>query len=417
MIQDIEKPSLRVPPLSFATVLLFCIILTTPALVKIGTEMVILTTAIWLYVFFTRYNTIRNGAKKLILLSLCYLLIIIFYKLCGVSTASWEYAAGYAGWIVAEIIGIYLASNASERQNQKLFWVIAISEVANVTYIAVAGTRSIRTAGQIAGVEMTTAMFSTAFMLFSGVLLILLLHTKRTILKSVAFFSIIAVLYVNFSVLQRGINAILTLAMFALIVLFNTKRSRRAYGICFLMGFIILCAYLSGLYIPALQWVESIIPSERIASRIHSINLLLQTNDYIYAGTSVRTRGILINNTWTTFTSSAGNILLGVGDHRSSNAIIGNHNELIDSLARYGVLISLLLYRLVRRQALFLKSLFSATKNNSVYHQAMVVFITYLARNIMGNAFSTAVGIVMFVFLPCVIKLINHENKVNYQKK
>jgi hypothetical protein len=104
---------------------------------------------------------------------------------------------------------------------------------------------------------------------------------------------------------------------------------------------------------------------------------------------------------------------VGVGDHRASNFVVGNHNELIDTLARYGVLFSLILYGIIRGQHTFLKSIFDSTKNNRIYHQTMVVFGVYLLRNIAGNAFSTAVGIVMFIFLPCVIRLIAYGSDID----
>lgn len=413
MTQNVENRNIRIPQLSFAILLLFCVILITPALVGIGTEMVILTSVFWMFVFISRYKTISTSSSNLILLSILYLLVVLIYKLLRVSTAGWEYAAGYVGWIIAEVIGIYLVSNASKLQARKLFWVITFAEVANVVYIAITGTRSIRGLGQEAGVELATAMFSTSFMLFSGVMLILLLHTKRRAMRVISIISIAVVLYANFNVLQRGTNAILTLIMFALIIMFNAKRSWKAYIISFLIMVLILWAYYSGYYMAVLEWIEGRITSQRIASRIHSINLYLQTKDYIYAGTSIRTRGILLNNTWTTFTSSFWNILVGVGDHRASNFVVGNHNELIDTLARYGVLFSLILYGIIRGQHTFLKSIFDSTKNNRIYHQTMVVFGVYLLRNIAGNAFSTAVGIVMFIFLPCVIRLIAYGSDID----
>lgn len=415
MTQNLENRNLRVPQLSFTILLLFCVILITPALVEIGTEMVMVTCAIWMFVFISRYRTLNNSSVYLILLSILYLLIVIAYKILEISTAGWEYAAGYAGWIVAEVIGVFLISNASDSQTRKLFWVITLAEVANVVYIVVVGTQSIRGAGQEAGVELATAMFSTSFMLFSGTMLILLLHTKKRALRVASIISIALVVYANFNVLQRGINAILTLIMFALIIMFNVRRSRKAYVISFLIILVILWIYYSGNYMTALQWIESRITSQRIASRIHSINLYLQTKDYIYAGTSIRTRGMLLNNTWTTFTSSFWNILVGVGDHRNSNLVIGNHNELIDTLARYGVLFSLVLYGLIWKQRMFFKNLFVSTKNNRAYHQTMVIFVVYLLRSIAGNAFSTAVGIVMFIFIPSVIRLIAYENEEKTQ--
>lgn len=407
---EILNRGLRVTPMAMLALIAFSIVLPTPSLVSIGTEMVCATLLIWMLFFVNRFWTISNQSKNLIYLSILYMLIIILYKITGTSTAGWEYMAGYLGWLVSEVIGIYFYYNATYSQRKRILFVIATTEIVNVIYIAVVGTRVMQNESEM-GVTMTTAMFSTTFMLFSGILLILFLHTKQVLSKFIYFFAILLTIYVNFKVLQRGTNAILTVVMFVLIFLFNAKRSRRSYVIVFMSIILILTIYFTGAYVEILQIIENACGSDRLASRIHSINIFLQTGDYIYAGTSIRTRGMLLNNTWTTFTSSLWNILFGVGDHRATNEIIGNHSEIIDSLARYGIFVTGILIVLLKQQVKFIRKCFSETNNNRIYNQTIIVFIIYIIRNIIGDAFSTAVGILMFIFLPTMISLIEYEEQ------
>ncbi len=399
----------RIGQLSLIVICAFCVILSSPFFSSIGTETVLVTMISCVLMFYYRYKTISASSRILILLNLLFFAIIVAYKLLGISSAGWVYAAGYMGWMFATILGCYLVNNISYKQLKVLFGIIYLACVAYCSYIAIMGNRIMQQGSEL-GVELTTAMYSTAFMLFSGSCLILFLNIRKRSTRVLAAVGFIVATYANFAVLQRGANAIFSLVLYILIILFNSKRSRAAYGLVFAVIMILLIVFQTGLYTDVLDFIVRIAPSERIASRINSLNIFLQTGDYIYAGTSVRTRGILLNRTWTTFTDSFSSIMVGIGDHRSYIGPIGNHNEIVDMLARYGIVFSMPLYFILFKQHNMYKELINGYKKNKVYHQATSVFLIYLARNIIGNAFSTAVAIQMFIFLPIIIILIETQN-------
>ena len=409
--------SRTVGQISLFFICVFCVVLTSPFFSAVGTETVLITLLSCSLLFYNGYNAISSASKGLVFLNLLFLTIMIVYKILGVSSADWVYPAGYMGWMFTSILGCYLVKNANYTQLKILFGTIYIACVGYCAYISVIGNRVMQDDVEL-GVELATAMYSSAFMLFSGSCLILFLNVKEIPFKILAMIGIMIPAYANFAVLQRGTNAIFSIVLYALILLFNGKRSRFVYVFFFFLLIVLLVIFQTGLYVYILDGLINVISSERIASRIDSLNVFLQTGDYVYAGTSVRTRSILLVKTWTTFTNSFPDIMFGVGDHRNYTGPIGNHNELIDMLARYGIVFSAPLFVILFKQYAWFKELFYEYKSNKVYFQAIAVFVIYIARNIIGSALTSAVSIQMFLFLPIVVIMVkNQELFIINQKK
>ena len=409
-----------IPIVFFAVLLLYCTVLLTYKLTFIGTETVLLSTLIWSVVFIKRFKTISVNSRQILFLSFLFFAIIITYKLVGISTCGWEIVAGYAGWLMSCIFGIYSVAYSSYKQTKRLLACILIVVLLNALYFIYSARGAKQIGFEFGAVVVTSALFSTMFMLFSGVLLVLLLNSKNWSIKILSVAVIAVVLYLNFVVLQRGTNVILTVLMFGLILVSASKINKIAYLSVLVIGVLMFLSVENGFYVDLLQWVEKEAAfSPRVASRIHSILLYVKTGDYVYAGTSLKSRMILLTHSWDTFKSSYQNMLFGAGDHRtpgililrSSNILIGNHFELIDMLARYGILFSAILYILLINHMKFIKECFANSNSyRTLYHQSLILYLIYILRNIWGDALASSTGIIMFIMLPCAIKLIVLEN-------
>ena len=219
MLIESNKDS-RIGSFSFLLILAFCTILLSPYLTSIGTETVIATLFVLFIFFINRFDTVSQLTRNLIGLYALYLGEMIVYKLFGVSSADWMYPAGYMGWMFASVLGMFLVNNINYIQLKQLALVIWGASTGYCAYIAVIGTKVMHGDNEL-GVEMTTAIFSTTFMLFSGCCLIVALNCKTKMLKILGGIGIVISAYSNFVVLQRGTNAILSVAMYFLIILFN----------------------------------------------------------------------------------------------------------------------------------------------------------------------------------------------------
>ena len=103
-------------------------------------------------------------------------------------------------------------------------------------------------------------------------------------------------------------------------------------------------------------------------------------------------------------------IIFGVGDHRNGQ-IIGNHNELIDMLARYGIIGALIVYKIfywiisnIKKNCGF--------NNHKLFIQSLLIFVAFFFRNIFGSSLSSMICVLVTIMLPIICEDIGRENDV-----
>ena len=127
----------------------------------------------------------------------------------------------------------------------------------------------------------------------------------------------------------------------------------------------------------------------------------ISQKDFALAGGSVSGRAQLMELSWNTWLSSWRAFLLGVGDHRTGH-IIGNHSDLIDTLARFGIVGGIIFSKLSIAQFTFLRLL--DDKQSSYKTQCMIVFLLYIVRGFFGNILTPAIAVQVFLFLPLLFE-------------
>lgn len=381
-----------------------------PSLIGYNTEASLVVGTLWGLIFVPLFSKLSKSEQQVLILMALFVGLVVFYKIIGVSTSSFGAMIGYFGWLVAVAIGIFIRNLFSLERQISVLWAIYIIFAISVLLILVLGKQMDLSLESTIS-ELGTASFSTSCMLLSGVFFIYVLN-GNSFAKKVMFLILIAIIsYVNIIILQRGTNVILTFALLGLIFLFNTEKKNIPIILIVIGSIVLLVIYYTGAYVDLIKWVIKISPSERVANRFKSILVLVQTRDYITAGTSIRTRGMLLKVSWDAFTNSFWSVLFGVGDHRIDNSQIGNHFEILDTFARYGIFGGIILIEILKSQRRILLRLFDNNFSKKMYSQCMVVFAIYVFRNIFGADLSIHVGIVLFIALPTIIKIIQFENK------
>ncbi len=241
--------------------------------------------------------------------------------------------------------------------------------------------------------------YSTTSMLFGGAMLILFFFTQK---RSVKIFSLVLVLasfYFVIFISRRGIAFFLSLLMIILILINRNPKGRKIIPYIFLISLSILIIAFESSIVTMISSLADLFPP-RLAARIRSVMVFLMTNSASEAGGSFDARLELTMRSVNTFLSSPLSFLFGVGDHRSNNLIIGNHSLWIDSLARYGILGSSLLFYTIYKMINATRRAFE--KDGFFYREITVLFLLFVIRGFLGTVIEPSIGAVLFVVIPLI---------------
>lgn len=395
----------------WASLLMIAVIL-IPDLNTIGTEAILCVTMMWLPGILNHKIKLSRQLRDVILCLFIYLIVIIIYKAIGISTAWWDIAAGYYGCFCCAVISIYSLKLLSRKQLSILKWAIYIVFMVGMIYVYQKGINALATMNVEEAISQESAAYGSAVMIFLGISLIGLLSEDTVKKKCLYGLGFIISLMVTVIIMQRGTNVIMSLFLILAILIFKYVKGIKIKRILILSAVVIGFFYISGLYSVLFEFIIESIPSERLATRVQAIYFFLQTGDALEAGSSMTSRSELMLRSINTFLDSIRAFLIGVGDHRQIGGPIGNHAELLDTFARYGIFLSLFLY------AYFIKLIkwwYNIIPESScLRYQVCSILGIYIARNIWGFAMTSALSILLFLYLPLVVSSLikNKREKI-----
>ena len=393
----------------YASLLMISVVL-VPDLNEIATEVLICVTALWLPGILQNKIKLSKQLCEVLMCLILYLIIIIIYKSLVISTAWWDIAAGYYGSVCCAVISIYSLKLLSERQLRYMQWGIYGVFMVGMIYVYKKGVTALATMNLEEAISQEAASYGSAVMIFTGITFIAFLSSRSFLLKILYGLGVILSLCVTIVIMQRGTNVIMSLLMLLMILVFNYVKGIKVKRILIflLVGTVIL--YITGVYSVLLEFLIDTIPSERLATRVQAIYFFLQTGDALDAGSSMSSRSELMLRSFNTFTDSIGNFLFGVGDHRKLGGPVGNHAELLDTFARYGIFLSipLIVYfnKLIKWWAIVIP------QSSVSRYQVSCVIAIYIARNIWGFAITSAISVLLFLYLPLIVSSLLKSNKV-----
>ena len=137
---------------------------------------------------------------------------------------------------------------------------------------------------------------------------------------------------------------------------------------------------------------------------------LLQSGSMEATGGSLAFRYNLILTSLGTFTSSLGAFVLGVGDHRvsvhSADLLIGNHSQLLDTFARYGVVGGACFVWLLAHLKKGMCRISRLPAGTLLRTQMLVLFVFFLLRTLLGTTLIGSVAAQLFVTIPLTVSLL-----------
>ena len=381
-----------------------------PDLNFIVTEILLLVTLIWISSILMYFPRIDKISRKMLFCCFLFFLIVLFYKISGVSAAPWDFAAGYYGWLIAIMVCVVSIQIFPAKQLKFLEIAILAIVLCGIIYVTIKGNRNMQIMDLEDAISQESAAYGSTIVLFSGICFIAFLQYKKLTYKILYLAAFLIAVYMNFMVMQRGTNVIFTVLMVFLIFIYRKKQHKRVRAILFISFGLLLLVYSTGIYSVVLDYLVENSPSERVADRFHAINIFLQTGDYVQAGSSLYSRTDLTLTSLHTWQRDASSLIFGIGDTRNEN-IIGSHSEIIDTLARYGIIgFFVLLVALFSQFRFFSKML---PKDNPLRAQVLIIFFIFVLRNIIGNTMISSVSILLFLYMPIVCYfLIKQENTI-----
>jgi hypothetical protein len=260
------------------------------------------------------------------------------------------------------------------------------------------------------GSSVISTSFSTTSLIVLSVSLFVLLNSKSPIIRILSAGIVIISFYFIVFCGQRGSVVILMLFSVAFIIYerfyHKSGRNNASRLIALVGGFLIIAIFGDEL----LTFLIRLSPSERLTERFLDLQ---NTYDNGVSDDSFSGRLSLEIMSIQTWLSDVVSFFFGIGDHRNEmntglsgfvSTGIGGHSELIDSLARYGIVglgIIVYLYKYIWK---FTLSLFEDTKQKN---QVRAILILSVLISLTKGLFFPEIGISLFLLLPLSSVLLN----------
>ena len=414
MVESEEKQRLGWAPLIAVTIVI--IMLEIPYIPKLlggNPALIPFMLLFWAGTFFRRISIKRRNLA----FSICvivYFSVSFLYKIVGISTAGiGNYINPIAYFFCFSVMNKSI-DNMSRTQKLFLFWTIILTVCFTMASNWILYNRYGNVYFRISQYVDTltnnvNTQYTVAVMLLSGISLICFLHTRNNKLLWIVIF-IITNLF-NFFVTQRGIVLLLSVAMFALIIVFNRKRQSASMVLLLVVGIFLILAIF---YFDAMiEIVGRFIHSDRLMMRLYQISRALSAGDINEGGGSLSARFRLYMQSIETWLRSTSNFLFGVGDHKATNTVIGNHSQLTDLLGQYGLFVALATYYAVYRTLKEALRKLRLEKRSPIYFQVVIVYLIFAVRGVLGYVLFGTIGVQLFLMLPIAISLLKDEGVIS----
>ncbi len=315
------------------------------------------------------------------------------YLLLGFSDDGFRYVGQTAIFSIGALSSLAVFHYFHTPERNRLFAGIAVIFFLYLIAMSFIGKAALQDNDTQLANHLTGAPYCNAIMVFAGICFSLGLQSGKRIVK-LAFFAGSLLCFAAITViLQRAINAILCLFML-LALWIMSYRYRRIILIFLLM--IILMVFLTGAVPAMIKGAAALVPGDRLANRLNSIADLLTTGNMSALSSSILKRFAFLQNSINTWLSDTTTFIIGYGSHEKNYSVISGHSDLLDTLAKYGLVGGILLFDILRRSVIVI--LRRQTRQQKLYTGTIILFV--LLWGVLGALFRAYTSVVFFVALP-----------------
>lgn len=396
--------------LSIYILALIIVIVNVPVLSRVVSGGGILVLML-LFVLLNIYKYTRNKRiyVNAIIITLAYIALEIAYEFLGKSHLSLVYYY-YTISFLFFAFAVSPTLSKMDRHEQNILLTAAMGSLLyamfdNLRLRLQYGTRYIGLGDIVTGTNAISTQYFSAIVLIAGVMLTESLFSKKHRILSLLMF--IATVLFEVFVGQRTIAILLLAIMIVFQLLVLQKRSLGAYVLTVIIILAVVLVVVNAE--SALLWISGVLNNERISNRISQLLYVIRVREIQGAGGSLEVRFNLIMNSIRTFLKSPGAFLVGVGDNRNTNLIIGHHSQWVDQTAKYGVIGSLLLFASLKSCFRALRSTMSL-EDMSLKKHFMIFEIYFIVRGLLGYVMYPYFGIALFVVIPIILMRLDNIN-------
>lgn len=254
--------------------------------------------------------------------------------------------------------------------------------------------------------------FSTAVLLAMGTAFLVFRNARaRWVARAALLFVLFAAFFLVF-VMQRGTAFFLAMVLIAGLVYCEIMdRLSPSHRVILLLGGIGLFVWMAagGLSI-LLGNLLDVLDVPRLRDKVEAVMRFADSVDMEYAGGSLGRRFELTMNSVKTFLQPGLPFLIGVGDHRETNWIIGNHSELIDTFARYGILGGGVFLWSLSREFKGVISISGLPRHVMLRRQLDFILLLFIVITLVGDFLESFTGTQLFVTLPLAMHLLHEQS-------
>jgi hypothetical protein len=416
---------------NFLITIIYLTLVTTPYLYKNqSNSFTIILLVIWFFsysliILIKGYNPLKRSVFRLLLFWLAW---IILLKLFGYSTSQLGYyKETVLFFFPIFILDLYLKVINNKKYLKSLFVVLFILLLVNIfdnIFLLLDNEiYSLQSNSVFRNTNAGGTVFSSTALFAGLVSVIILLKSKKINNKIINFIFLMTCL---FYIYLSGRTTAVLLVVIGIIAMISQKTirllKRNSLLIFILLFLFVIFLYL---YLPSiLIYFGENINNNRIASRLTATGQMLM-NGVIDIDSEFFTRILLAIKSLETFTLNIINFLFGAGYHMVDTTdgininymIIGQHSEIFDFLASYGIFGLFIMFKLFK--SFFFDFLF-VFKFHNLINQIKVVLIVFIFYSILNRSFNPQLGLILFLFLPTVLYVNfdnNYKNNFKIEKK
>lgn len=360
--------------------------------------------------------------SRIVFFVFLYFFICILYKFFGVSSVAPGALVIHLFFFVSILLMLLLPKLIYTKQHHELIWAIVIIMLINIIdniylcikypEVALAVNRDFEF--EKLNINIGASGFYSAVCFFFIISFFGYLNCREKKIRYLLLCGVTVSAVFIFGFCLKA--SVLVYTFFSAFFLFFARKAKNLHWFILRVAIPTLIVYMFISYYSEIiiDLIYKTFPSERLAQRL--IYLIDPNNAEVRgAEVTVEARENLWKLSLNTWTANLANFVFGVGDHRVNQYLgqsvsqigIGLHSDFFDSLARYGLIGLVLLFQIFILSFRYLLELFD--KEYRV--QLFVIFLIFVLFGFTKGVFRPDIGLVLFIFLPMMAKVINNEQK------
>lgn len=347
-----------------------------------------------------------------------YIALIFVYRFLGISDAEWGNYVHQLYFFVAILIMLLMHNKLSYRQKRWVLWLmigVMIFNIGDNIRLAIlypninVATRITFDESILNNINMGGNSFYTFSLMFFNVCFFIFLNCQR---KAIKYVMLCCAILTGVYICGYCFKATVVLYfIFSVILLYYAKKVKNISRTIIIGGIlgVFLLIFINIFSSSLIEFIKEVSPNKRLTERFIT---LIDSNDVEANEKTVSGRTTLYMLSIKTWLANPCNFFFGIGDHRLAHGAastgIGQHSDLLDSLARYGIIGLIILCVIFKKSFDFILSLFEQR-----YRPQLIVFffILLLCGGTKG-IFFPSMGCTFFLLLPLASVYVNQQNSL-----